>query len=149
MKGPVICGIEDENDDGAAAVALDLADRYELELLFVHVGTSGEADEGIARLAREATVAGSAELVIEDGHPADRLVDLARDREAAFLVVGNHGPRSSLLGSVSADVSRRASCPVIVVPPTAEPATRVPDVDPDVRGGIVRFALGHAVRRVA
>jgi hypothetical protein len=32
------------------------------------------------------------------------------------LVVGSHGPRSSLLGSISAEVSRRAPCPVVVVP---------------------------------
>ena len=37
-----------------------------------------------------------------------------------MIVVGSHGPRSSLLGSVSADVSRRAPCPVVVVPPGAD-----------------------------
>jgi hypothetical protein len=37
-----------------------------------------------------------------------------------MIVVGSHGPRSSLLGSISADVSRRAPCPVVVVPPGAE-----------------------------
>jgi universal stress protein family protein len=37
-----------------------------------------------------------------------------------MIVVGSAGPRSSLLGSVSADVSRRAPCPVVVVPPGAD-----------------------------
>jgi nucleotide-binding universal stress UspA family protein len=61
---------------------------------------------------------------VEEGHPADGLVALARERDASFVVVGNHGPRSSLLGSISAEVSRRASCPVVVVPQGSE---RAPD----------------------
>jgi len=119
VKGPVICGIEDANDDGVAAVALDLADRYDLQLLFVHVGSDEDGRGDVAQLVREQTATGRADLVIEGGHPADRLIELARDRQAAFLVVGNRGPRSSLLGSISAEVSRRAPAPVLVVPRTA------------------------------
>lgn len=151
MDGPVICGIEDANEDGVAAVGRKLAERYEVPLFFVHVLRRADGHEDAARLLREATAPGSGELAIESGHPADRLVELARDTEASFVVVGNHGPRSSLLGSISTDVSRRASCPVVVVPPTAEAAAQVQlaNPDPDVRGGIVRFAVGHSVRRVA
>ena len=36
-----------------------------------------------------------------------------------MIVVGS-GPRSSLLGSVSAEFQRRAPCPVVVVPPGTE-----------------------------
>jgi hypothetical protein len=90
-----------------------------------------------------------AELAIEHGHPADRLVALAKERQASFLVLGNHGPRSSLLGSISADVSRRATCPVVVVPTTAGAAPPQTASEPDVEGDIVRFRLGDAVRRVA
>lgn len=146
MNGPVICGIEAASDDSVAGVARELADRYELPVFFVHVLCGADGHEGAARLLREATAPGTGEIAIESGHPADRLVELAREREASFLVVGNHGPRSSLLGSISADVSRRASCPVVVVPPTVEaPAdAQVGDPDADVRGGIVRFALGRS-----
>jgi nucleotide-binding universal stress UspA family protein len=76
---------------------------------------------------------------------------------AAMIVVGSTGPRSSLLGSISADVSRRAPCPVVVVPPGG--GARVnghPDVrvaghpggresageDRDFAGGIARLGLG-------
>lgn len=151
MNGPVICGIEDANDDGVAAVGRELAERYELPLFFVHVLRGADGHEAAARVLREAATPGSGELAIESGHPADRLIELARDKEASFVVVGNHGPRSSLLGSISADVSRRASCPVVVVPPTADTAAQaqIATPDPDVCGGIVRFAVGHAVRRVA
>jgi nucleotide-binding universal stress UspA family protein len=151
VNGPVICGIENANEDTVAAVARELAERYELPLFFVHVLRDADGHEDATRLLREATAPGSGELEIESGHPADRLVDLARGREASFLVVGNHGPRSSLLGSISADVSRRASCPVVVVPPTADVGAQaqVAGSDTDVRGGIVRFALGNPERRVA
>ena len=155
MNGPVICGIEDANDDDVAGVARALADQYELPLFFVHVLGNADGREEAERLLREATAPGRGELAIESGHPADRLVELAHERAASFLVIGNHGPRSSLLGSISADVSRRASCPVVVVPPTADAAADAQaggvdrKQDSDVRGGIVRFALGHAVRRVA
>ena len=61
-----------------------------------------------------------AHWLVEVGHPADRLVAAAADANASMIVVGSHGPRSSLLGSVSAEISRRAPCPVVVVPPGTE-----------------------------
>jgi hypothetical protein len=73
-----------------------------------------------------------------------------------MIVVGSHGPRSSLLGSVSADLTRRAPCPVVVVPPGAQ--DRLNDrrdlsggggndnvhlgFGVNNAGGIVRFGLG-------
>jgi Universal stress protein family len=59
-------------------------------------------------------------LLVDAGHPADRLVAAAADEEASLIVVGSTGPRSSLLGSISAEVSRRAPCPVVVVAPGAD-----------------------------
>jgi hypothetical protein len=150
VDGPVMCGIEETSDRNAAGVAGELAALYDLPLLFVHVRRDADGDEDAVRLLREATTPAAAEFAIERGHPADRLVELARDRAASFLVVGNHGSRSSMLGSISADVARRAPCPVVVVPPTAERARparpRGPDIN--VRGGIVRFDLGNGVRSV-
>ncbi|MEU5266883.1 universal stress protein [Amycolatopsis sp. NPDC021455] len=55
-----------------------------------------------------------------DGDPADILVDWAAD--AAMLVVGSHGKgklREVLTGSVSGACLRRATCPVVVIPPPA------------------------------
>jgi nucleotide-binding universal stress UspA family protein len=130
MKGPVICGIDDSRTTrGAVAVARELARRYELPLLYVHVL---DGDDG--RRQRRPVAPTDAELALVGGHPADGLVAFAQERNASFVVVGNHGPRSSLLGSVSADVARRASCPVMVVPPSA--------VEPEIEGGIIRFGLG-------
>lgn len=145
MKGPVICGIERATDAAVADVARELAARYGAPVLYVHVfDGAGELEEA-ARMLHEA-VPDPAELAIERGHhPADRLVETAEQRDASFLVVGNHGPRSSLLGSVSADVSRRAPCPVIVVSPAAEPRGAAAGGDEtELEGGIVRFGIGSA-----
>jgi nucleotide-binding universal stress UspA family protein len=149
VKGPVICGVDDSSvATGAIEVARELAERYELPLLYAHV-VDGQADV-TKELVHEVAVPGHAEVTIERGHPADRLVELAHERQASFLVVGSHGARSSLLGSISADVSRRAPCPVVVVPPSAEIAdAREVASEPGVRGGIVRFGLGRAGRKVA
>jgi nucleotide-binding universal stress UspA family protein len=152
VNGPVICGIEDEAGAGVADVARELAERYESPLLYVHVlAEDGEMEQAV-RMLRNA-VPGSGELAIERSrHPADHLVELAEQRGASFLVVGNHGPRSSLLGSISADVSRRAPCPVIVVSPAAEaeaPGSEAPSDESEVEGGIVRFNVRSAARKVA
>jgi hypothetical protein len=149
MSGPVICGIEDASGVGVATVARELARRYEAPLLYVHVLDGAGEIEQAAWMLRNAAP-GSGELMIEKAHhPADRLVELAEEREATFVVVGSHGQRSSLLGSVSADVSRRAPCPVIVVPPAAEPpGSELSDGEPEVEGGILRFRVGSAVQQV-
>jgi nucleotide-binding universal stress UspA family protein len=112
----VICGVDDASATGAVEVASDLAERYELPLVYAHVIHQGENREEAPGRLHGAATSRHAEMVIEHGHPADRLVALAQQRQASFLVLGNHGPRSSLLGSISADVARRASCPVVVVP---------------------------------
>ena len=145
MKGPVICGIEGATDAAVADVARELAERFEAPVLYVHVLDGADELDEAARMLHEAAP-DSGELAIEEGHhPADRLVELAEQRGASFVVVGNHGPRSSLLGSVSADVSRRASCPVIVVSPAAEPrGAGAGGGETEVDGGIVRFGIGSA-----
>lgn len=77
--------------------------------------------ERLHLLAAEATDADcGAHWLVEYGHPADRLVATAKEQDAALIVVGSSGPRSSSLGSISADVSRRAPCPVVVVAPGAD-----------------------------
>jgi nucleotide-binding universal stress UspA family protein len=150
VKGPVICGVDESNvTRGAVEVARDLAERYELPLVYASVIESDEDGEGAEQRLHEAAAPGRAEIVVERGHPSDGLVRLARDREASFLVLGNHGPRSSLLGSISADVARRASCPVVVVPTTAARRRGASASDTGVEGGIVRFAIGHGARVVA
>ena len=129
MTGSIVCGVdESESARGAARVARELSARLRLRLVFVRVVEDSTADEKIAaiaarlhHLADSATeVDCGAHWLVDTGHPADRLVAVAEEENAALIVVGSTGPRSSLLGSISADVSRRAPCPVVVVAPGAD-----------------------------
>jgi nucleotide-binding universal stress UspA family protein len=162
MVGSIICGVDGSASAlGAARVARGLSGKLGLRLVFVRVVDEASADENTDAISERlerltgAVGDGAAQWLVEVGHPADRLVAAAADANASMIVVGAHGPRSSLLGSISADVSRQATCPVVVVPPGAEDSLideRIlrdgdsGDVRLDRRvtnaGGIVRFGLG-------
>jgi nucleotide-binding universal stress UspA family protein len=133
VTGPIICGVDDSSAArGAIRVARSLGSELGLRLVLVHVvdvrAPEAEATEAAARLERLS--AGLSEAgcrvswCVEAGHPADGLIAAATRAEASLIVVGSSGPRSSLLGSVSADISRRAGSPVVVVPPGAEAGLR-------------------------
>jgi nucleotide-binding universal stress UspA family protein len=154
MAGSIICGVDDsESAKGAARVARALASELGLGLLFVRVVERDAPEAEISAVAErlERLSAGANELdcgaawLVDAGHPADKLVAVAAKAGAALIVVGSSGPRSPRLGSVSAEVSRRAPCPVLVVPPYARGRPEKPSngLDaPDYAGGIVRFSLG-------
>jgi len=159
MVGSIICGVDESaSAQGAARVARRLSRKLGLSLVFVRVVDDGRADEKIDAIASRLGLLTSAasdvdcgaHWLVEVGHPADRLVAVAANTNASMIVVGSHGSRSSLLGSVSADVSRRAPCPVVVVPPGADDRLnderRFPsrgnvhsDLGASDAGGIVRF----------
>jgi nucleotide-binding universal stress UspA family protein len=154
VNGSIICGVDDsESAKGAARVARALSRELGLRVVFVRA-VDDRADEKevttfAERLQRLTAQANSADCgaawSVELGHPADALVAAAKRAGAAMIVVGSTGPRSSLLGSVSADVSRRAPCPVVVVPPEAAGGVadgRRNGDTPELAGGIARFGLG-------
>ena len=160
MVGSIICGVDESaSARGAAVVARRLSRKLGLSLVFVRVvdeGTSRETLEAAAENLELLTIDtrdadSSTRWLVETGHPADRLVAAAEDADASMIVVGSHGPRSSLLGSISAEVSRRAPCPVVVVPPGAEDGLATGEaalgdgrngLGVSNAGGIVRFDLG-------
>lgn len=126
MAGLIICGVDEtESAKGAARVARALAGELGLELVFVRVVDENAFEAKVTAISKRLErlsddsreVDCGAVWLVETGHPADRLVAVAKRADAAMIVVGSTGPRSSLLGSVSADVSRGAPCPVVVVPP--------------------------------
>lgn len=169
MTGSIVCGVdESESAKGAARVARQLSAELRLRLVFVRVVEDGTADEKIAAVAARlhhlaesaAEVDCGANWLVDVGHPADRLVAVAEEQNAALIVVGSTGPRSSLLGSVSADVSRRAPCPVVVVAPGADRSiangderqarTGFPGLFDDGYSGVVGgIRLGRDARRDA
>ncbi len=95
-------------------------DRAE-ELTACHGGLS----ESI--LARIGVDAGSdgIELVTRPGRPATEILAAADTLHADLIVIGTHGASGfdrAMLGSVAEKVLRRASCPVLTVPPHSAPA---------------------------
>jgi nucleotide-binding universal stress UspA family protein len=166
MVGSIICGVDESaSARRAARVARDLSGKLGLGLVFVRVVDEGWAEEkvkaiaaGLGRTSAANDVDHGTRWLIEVGHPADRLVAAAAEAGASMIVVGSHGARSSLLGSVSADVSRRAHCPVVVVPPGAEDRLNSEQELPggsNIRvergvsnaGGLVRFGPAPGGRR--
>ena len=140
MPGSIVCGVDgSESARGAARVARGLSSKLGLGLVFVRVVEDGPpaapVDATAGRLVERWIVE---RWIVEHGHPADRLVAVAEETDAALIVVGSHGPRSSSLGSISLDVSKRAPCPVVVVPPGADTSFE----RDDVAGGIARFDVG-------
>jgi len=158
MAGSIICGVDgSDSAKGAARVARALAGELDLGLVFVHVVEANAEQAKMSAVAERLHELGagasdvdrSAAWLVEEGHPADRLVTIAAQADASMIVVGSTGPRSSLLGSISADVSRRAPCPVVVVPPGGDARLngRRDDCergghDADLAGGIARLGLG-------
>lgn len=66
--------------------------------------------------AREAGV--SVNVYPRQGDPADAILDVAEEREADLIVIGNKGMRGAkrfLLGSVPNKVSHHAPCSVLII----------------------------------
>jgi nucleotide-binding universal stress UspA family protein len=72
--------------------------------------------EKAAAVAREAGVA--VEVYPRQGDPADAILDVAEEREADLVIVGNKGMTGAkrfLLGSVPNKVSHHAPCSVLII----------------------------------
>jgi nucleotide-binding universal stress UspA family protein len=81
---------------------------------------SAPADDTLRTAAERAASRGatSVERVAIEGEPVKALVHALTEHQADLLVVGNRGLNTiagRLLGSVPADVSRRAPCDVLIV----------------------------------
>lgn len=66
---------------------------------------------------------------IEDGRPAEGVLQVARSLPADLIVIGTHGRRGFehlVLGSVTERVLRQAVCPVLTVPPRGAVTSTLP-----------------------
>ena len=86
------------------------------------VPVDGQPPRGSRRILKEAVDEARGYGVGVSGHaretdPASALLDVAEEREAELLVVGNKGMRGArrYLGSVPSKVSHHASCSVLIV----------------------------------
>lgn len=110
-------------------LALIPARGFELPLSNIDVRTAAEVDEAMykeaaqlalwgAQLANNAGLPAESLAVADDLTVADTLVRLAKEHDAAVIVVGahRHGRIAELLlGTTSRGVIERAPCPVLVV----------------------------------
>ena len=73
---------------------------------------------GRAQLEHAAAVAAEPQTVPDAANVADTLIEIARERDAAVVVVGSHGIsglRNRLLGSVSRKLIEHCDRPVLVI----------------------------------
>jgi nucleotide-binding universal stress UspA family protein len=70
---------------------------------------------------------------LEEGAPAEEILQVARESKCDLIVMGTHGRRGLgrlLMGSVAEQVMRKAPCPVVTVKtpfPEAAPAAAAPE----------------------
>lgn len=97
-------------------VPVDVEGAREIEQE-LHQRARGTAQEG-AELARSMGLEAKGLAVADEVHVADAIIDAARKRDAAAIVVGSRGLkglRARLEGSTSNAVVKNAPCPVLVV----------------------------------
>ena len=69
------------------------------------------------------------DVLIDSGRPAQQILERAKSLPADVVVIGTHGASGFehlILGSVTEKVLRRATCPVLTVPPLARTTATLP-----------------------
>lgn len=93
--------------------------------------TDEEQRELLAEINKLAATAGLShvEVIVEHGPPANQILERARTMPADVVVIGTHGVggfQSLVLGSVAEKVLRKATCPVLTIPPRAHATSSLP-----------------------
>jgi nucleotide-binding universal stress UspA family protein len=72
---------------------------------------------GYYRKALEAKGLTGIKTIIKSGHPADEILNTAREENAEMIVLGSRGKRTShmFMGSISREVANRSEIPVLLV----------------------------------
>jgi nucleotide-binding universal stress UspA family protein len=69
------------------------------------------------------------DVIVDVGHPANGILECSRTLPADLIVIGTHGIGGFdhlVLGSVTEKVLRKATCPVLTVPPHARTTSSLP-----------------------
>jgi universal stress protein F len=124
-----------ETSEAALVLARDIAEKYGSKLVLLHVveevpafiqaqlpeGTQAKVLEGskarLKEFAAEHELAGTANLLTRNGHPATEILEYANEADTDMIVIASHDPGVAdyFLGSVAARVVRHAHCSVLVV----------------------------------
>jgi nucleotide-binding universal stress UspA family protein len=151
-----VCGIDDT--EAAAQRVLDtarrLASAFNAHLIIAHAFDEpvGDAEKVMTAIRRETEADHHVEIRLVEGAPAERLLEIAREEDAEFLVVGSRGRgalESGLLGSVSRTLVQKASCPVAIVPPNASALAGEPGEDGTIVCGVDGSEHALAAARLA
>jgi len=88
------------------------------------------SEEELRTWLSPATAAGlQTDVVVDEGSPAGRILEHARSLRPDLILMGTHGQggfERLVLGSVAEKVLRKATCPVMTVPPPAASTSKVP-----------------------
>jgi nucleotide-binding universal stress UspA family protein len=130
-RAPIVLAVDiGPASDAAVAVAGRVASSLRARVAVLHVHRPGErSTAAIApdrRALEELELQGvRAEVMMRGGEPADEILAASRSLGSGLIVIGSRG-RSALggllLGSVSQEVTARATCPVLVVRAQSSPA---------------------------
>ncbi len=102
-----------------AHVLSDVGDHDQSSMVRIGDELHREVEEAVERLRRPADVE-IHEQVVGGGTPAEEILRIADSGRTDLLVLGTRGHgtlKRAWLGSVSSEVARRATCPVLLVPP--------------------------------
>lgn len=132
-NGLVLCAVD---RTATGTTVLDAAKATGGPVLMAHVANSLLESKVPAFMADEGT-----ERVVGHGPTGPALLAIARKRQAALIVLGTRGRK---WGSVARYVAKRASCPVMVVGPKADP-TAEPLTRPAFDRGLLRSASSPVI----
>ena len=103
----------------SVAPDLCLTEVSDSECKLITESLFSEAENSMKKVTGELAAKGiKAEIVIKDGHPAEKILDTAKEIGADLIVVGSHGRHGAkrfLLGSVSSKIVEHATCHVLVI----------------------------------
>lgn len=137
----IMLPVDGSKDSGrAASVAFELTEMTKAKLLIVHVINLGVVQQmakmsdtdpiavmrrymenGRALLEKYRSAASelglNTELIIEQGLPSDKIIQLAKDRHVDVIVIGSRGAtgQGHIVGSTTERVVRSADCAVLVI----------------------------------
>ena len=116
--------IKRARDDGADLIVLSVVEQRNLHLpgggarrVDQERDRLADGAQAIVRRARDAGV--RAAYLIWEGDPAEAILEASKSEDADVIVLGSRrrlNVRRLILGSVSSEVAKRATCDVIVVP---------------------------------